>query len=95
MEIVQQVGEEVGTLVKDFTIAYIGALVSSKLEDLMDAAVDAVMPDGLDEMLEGGGDDQGDIIEEKEDDEKDDSKPFVSGCCVIAYTHIQNTDPNY
>jgi len=93
MEIVQEVGEEVGKLCKDFTVFYIGALVNAKLEDLMDNAVSAVMPDGLDAIM--SGDDQGDeqaddVVEEKgdgddEEDEKGDAKPFASGVCVIAY----------
>jgi len=91
-EVVQEVGEEVGKLCADFTKFYIGALVTAKLEDIMDSAVAAVMPDGLEDMLEGGGDDQGDVIEEKADDEKSEEKPFVSGVCVIAYKTARGPD---
>lgn len=85
MEIVQEVGEEVGKLCKDFTVFYIGALINSKLEDIMDEAVGAIMPDGLEDMMSGGGDEQDEVIEEKEAEEKEDVKPYVSGCCVISY----------
>eukprot|EP00483_Globobulimina_turgida_P009449 UN09468 len=85
MEVVQEIGAEVGELMNDFTTFYISALINAKLEDIMDAAIETIMPDGLEDMMSGGGDEQDDIIEQKEDDEKDDSKPYVSGVCVISY----------
>merc|ERR1719203_927988 len=50
------------------------------------------MPDGLDDMMSGGGDEQEDVIEEKADDEKDASAPYVSGCSVIAYKTGRGAD---
>eukprot|EP01084_Bolivina_argentea_P016088 30149_1 len=92
MEVVQQVGEEVGELCKDFTTFYVSALVNAKLEDIMDSAVETIMPDGLEDMLSGGGDEQDDVIEEKEEDEKDDNKPYVSGVSVISYKTGRGAD---
>ena len=45
-------------------------MVQSKLKKIMDASVAAIVPDGLEDMMEGGGDDLGDVVEEKKEDDK-------------------------
>lgn len=54
------VGQDVGDLMKDFSVEYIKALIQSKLDGAMDDAVATVFPSGDDEDGGDGGDEKAD-----------------------------------
>jgi len=88
-QIITDVGKDVGDFLKQFTMNYVRALVNTKLGNLMDNAVDKVMPSAFQEKDEDTG------VEEKKEEEKSQAPPIAAGATLLGHRLAYGPDRAY
>jgi len=88
-QIITDVGKDVGDFLKAFTANYIVVLVNSKINGVIDGAIDKVMPSAFQEKEEDTG------VEEKKDDEKAPDPPIAAGVALVGHRICYGPDRAY